>query len=164
MNQGLITFSRVTVYLAGIAVLAMCLILFPELAREESVEHPDTAYLTHYFLAGAYVITVPVFVALHQTLRFLGYMEERKAFSGQSVKTLENIKLCAITFGALIILAAAAGIIVARSINPTEDVTHIVALGAIFTFAASVIATFAAVLQKLLKNAIEMKAENDLIV
>jgi hypothetical protein len=45
-----------------------------------------------------------------------------------------------------------------------DDITHIITLGGIGAFASSVIAVFAALLQKLLKNAIEIKKENDLTV
>jgi hypothetical protein len=46
----------------------------------------------------------------------------------------------------------------------SRDVAGILMLGFICLFASSVIATFAAILQKLLKDAIEIKLENDLTV
>lgn len=45
-----------------------------------------------------------------------------------------------------------------------DDAPGIILIGMVFVFAAFVVAVFAAVLQKLLKNAIDIKSENDLTV
>lgn len=45
-----------------------------------------------------------------------------------------------------------------------DDAPGIVAIGLVITFGSIVIAVFAAVLQKLLQNAIDIKSENDLTV
>lgn len=45
-----------------------------------------------------------------------------------------------------------------------EDITGFISLGLMLTFASMVIAVFAAVLQRLLQEAIDIKSENDLIV
>lgn len=164
MNNRSILFARGVVYLAGIAALAVCFILLPELVREESVEKPINPYLTYAFFGGAYILATPFFVALYQTLKFLKYIEENKVFSPQSIKTLQDIKTCTIVFAVLIVVAVIVGISLARSVDPGEDVTFIVAFGFIFVFVSSVIAVFVAVLQKLLVEAVTLKSENDLIV
>ena len=64
----------------------------------------------------------------------------------------------------MIVIGAITVIIVARAADPREDVAHIVTIGFIFTFASSIVATFAAVLKRLLQDAINIKSENDLIV
>ena len=45
-----------------------------------------------------------------------------------------------------------------------DDAPGVILIGLILIFASMVIAVFAAVLQKLLKEAIDIKSENDLIV
>lgn len=164
MKKGPIIFARGVVYLIGIAALSVCVILIPELAREGAVEDPSTAYLTYPFLACAYILATPFFVALYHTHKLLNYIDKNKAFSNQSIKALQNIKICALVFSALIVLAVIAGISLSRSIDPTEDVTFMITLGFIFTFVSSIISVFTAVLQKLLADAIALKSENDLIV
>ena len=162
-NRVLTIITRGVVYLAAVAVLAILAILLPELAREEAVgkANPPTSWP---YLVGAWVLSIPIFTALHQTLKLLSYIDAHKAFSDLSVKALQNIKICAIIFAALIVLGAITVIVIARIANPTEDVTHIVMIGFLFTFASSIIATFTAVMHRLLKDAIDMKSENDLIV
>ena len=163
MKQGLTSITRGIIYLMGFALITVCAILLPELAREESVGRvtPPSPYP---FLIGAWILSTPIFVALHQTLKLLSHVDGNKAFSNHSVKTLQNIKFCSIVFSAMIIVGVVTVVLVTRSVNPTEDVTPIVTLGFVFTFVSSAAATFIAVLQKLLKVAIDIKSENDLTV
>jgi hypothetical protein len=163
MKRGLTIITRGIVYLMGIAVLSILAILLPELAREEAVGKANPPTVWPFFVA-AWVLSVPIFIALHQTLKLLSYIDGNKAFSDRSVHTLQNIKLCAIAFSIMIALSAITVIVVARIADPREDVTHIVTIGFIFTFASSIVATFAAVLKRLLNDAINIKSENDLIV
>ncbi len=163
MKKGLTSITKGVICLMALAVIAVCAILLPELAREEAVGKatPPTVYP---YLIGAWVLALPIFFALHQTLKLLSYIDGNKAFSDLSVKALQNIKLSAIAFSTMIALGAITVITMARMTDPREDVTALVALGFIFTFISGVIATFVAVLQRLLKDAITMKNENDLIV
>ena len=157
-------FARGVVILVGIAALAVCFILLPELAREETVSNPESASLTLPFLTAAYIVSTPFFVALYQAFKLLYYIDTNKAFSKESIQALRAIKICAIIFSILFVLAAVLGIGWVRSIDPREEVTFVFTIVFIFTFISGVIAVFVAVLQKLLADAVEMKSENDLIV
>lgn len=163
MKRGATIITRGIVYLMGIAVISICAILLPELAREEVVGKVNPPNALPY-LIGAWMVTIPIFIALHQTLKLLSYIDTNKAFSHRSVKVLQNIKVCAIVFSIMIVIGAITAIVAVRIAGPREDVTHIVALGFIFSFASSIVATFAAVMQRLLNDAISIKSENDLIV
>lgn len=156
--------KQLFVYLLGLAALAVCAILLPELAREAIVEDPSLAILKHPFLVGAYVTVVPFFVALYQTSRLLYYIDNNTAFSDRSVKALQVIKMCTMVFISLVVLGVIAGIWAIPRVAPELDVTLIPVLGFIFVFSASVIATFVAVVQRLLEDAIEMQKENELTV
>ena len=163
MKQRLTIITRVVVCLMGIGIIAICAILLPELAREEAIGKaiPPLAYP---FLIGAWVLSIPIFVALYQTLKILGYIDQNKAFSGLSVKSLNYIKYCSIVFSILIAVGAITVIILAQSADPREDLVPIATLGFIFTFASLIIAVFVAVLQRLLRDVIYIKSENDLTV
>lgn len=163
MKKSLTIGIRGIVYLMALAVITVCAILLPELAREEAVgkANPPTALP---FLIGAWVLSIPIFIALYQTLKLVSLIGENKAFSNQSVRALQTIKYCSMAFGILIVIGATTVIILTRSADPTEDVTPIFTLGFIFTFVSSVVATFLAVLRKILMDAIKIKSENDLTV
>jgi hypothetical protein len=164
IRSGSTLFARGVVYLVGIAALTVCVILLPELAREEAVGKPVNPYLTFAFLGGAYTLAVPFFVAIYHTLKLLHYIDHDQAFTKRSISSLQKIKICAMVFSALIIAAVVTGITVSRIMDPREDVTFMVTFGGIFTFVSTVIAVFVAVLQKLVADAVALKSENDLIV
>lgn len=157
------TITKGVIYLMGFAVIAVCAILLPELAREEAVGkvNPPTSWP---FLLGAWVMSVPIFVALYQSHKLLSYIDNNKTFSSQSVKSLRNIKYCSVIFAILVVLGVMTVVITARIVDPYEDVTPVFTFGFIFTFVSSVIATFTAVLQRLLQEAINIKSENDLTI
>ena len=160
-KQGSTIFLKVVIFLIGIAVLAVCIFGLPGVASRDAAAHPETAYLQYLFLVYAYVLCIPFYVALYQAFKLLTYIDKNKAFSELSVRALRYIKYCAITISILIVV----GIIISLAIfYGSEDITGIIMLALISIFASSVIATFAAVLQRLLQGAIDIKSENDLTV
>ena len=152
-------FLKVVVVLMGIPVLGLCIFGLPELADFEEWM-PERAYLQYPFLIGMYATAVAFFFALYQTLRLLSYIDENNAFSVLSVKALKNIKYCAIAISILYVAEMPVIFLMAQ----TDDAPGLAALGLIIAFASFAVAVFAAVLQKLLKNAIDIKSENDLTV
>jgi Protein of unknown function (DUF2975) len=161
-KRGSTTFLKVVIFLIGIAVLAVCIFVLPGVASRDATAHPDTAYLQYPFLVYAYVLCIPFYVVLYQAFKLITYIDKNKAFSELSVRALRYIKHCAITISVLIVV----GIIISVAIfyGSGEDITGIIMLALISIFASSVIATFAAVLQRLLQEAIDIKSENDLTV
>ena len=111
-------------------------------------------------LIGAYISAIPFFVALYQALKLLGYIDKNKAFSELSVRALKNIKYCAITIS--IIYAVLIPFVV--PIADADDAPGLMVFPVIFIFASIVVAVFAAVLQRLLKDAIDIKSDNDLTI
>ena len=151
-------FLKVAVILIGIPILGLCIFGLPSIANEAAEHYP--AYLLYPVLIGMYAAAIPFFFALYQTLKLLSYIDKNKAFSELSVNALKNIKYCAITISILY-----AGLIpLLAPMAQADDAPGLVALGLVITFASIVVAVFAAVLQKLLKNAIDIKSENDLTV
>lgn len=113
--------------------------------------------LYYPILIWLYAPAIPFFTALYQTLKLLGYIDKKTAFSLLSVKALQKIQYCAIAMSILYLLGMPFVYFSAK----VEDAPGLVLLGAAFVCSPLVIATFAAVLQKLLKEAVDMKAEND---
>ena len=81
-------------------------------------------------------------------------------FSQSAVQAVRNIKYCAITLSGAIVL----GILYIRLFANGEDAAGPSAVGMFTTFASIVIATAAAVFERLLQNAVDIKSENDLTV
>lgn len=147
---------RAVIYLIGLGVLALCIFGLPQLIIAELSGDFDYGPI---FL-GMYVPAVPFFIALYQALKLLHYIDQNNAFSSLSVKALKNIKYCGLAISVLY----AAGMPYIFYVADRDDAPGVVAIGLVIIFASLVIATFAAVLARLLQNVIEIKSENDLTV
>lgn len=154
MQKSSTLFLRLAVIAIGLAVLGLCAFALPAGIRSE-----DAGDLRALFL-GMYLPAVPFFFALFQTLHLLNYIDKNKAFSQVSVKALKYIKYCAFAISGLYALYLPWVYHVANE----EDAPGVMLIGLILVFAPLVIGVFAAVLQKLLQNAIAIKKENDLTV
>ncbi|MCR2823517.1 DUF2975 domain-containing protein [Lederbergia panacisoli] len=153
-------FLKLTVFLMGLPVLALCIFVLPRIAEFFAELNPKLDYLQYPFLMSLYVAALIFFVALFQTLRLLNYIDKNLAFSELSVKALKNIKYCAIIISALFVLFLPLIYLMAE----VDDAPGMILIGMVIIFGSLVVAVFAAVLQKLLKNAIDIKSENDLTV
>jgi hypothetical protein len=160
MKQGTTLFLKIAVILIGIPVLALCIFLVPEIGNFAAELYPDIAYLKYLVFIDLYATAIPFYFALYQAFKLLSYIDNNKAFSELSVRALKNIKYCAITFSSLYAIGMPLFFLIADK----DDAPGIIVIGLVMIFASIVIAVFAAVLQRLLKEAIDIKSENDLIV
>lgn len=163
MKNNTLIFARIVAYLVGFVAFAVLTILLPELAREEAAGKLNPP-VTWPFFVLAYILATPFFIAIYQTLQLLKLIDKNKAFSHDSIKALQNIKTCAISFSILIFLITVFGVSFLRAINPTEDAPPFFMMGSILTFISIIVTVFVALLKKILTDAVHMKSENDLIV
>lgn len=150
MKRGTTLFLKIAVFLIGIPVLALCIFWLPGFAN----------YLHYFILICVYGTAVSFFFALYQSLKLLSYIDKNKAFSDLSVMALRYIKHCAITISILYAVITP----FLFPIADADDAPGLVGIPIIIIFASSVIAVFSAVLEKLLKNAIDIKSDNDLTI
>ncbi|OZU87517.1 hypothetical protein CIL03_15595 [Virgibacillus indicus] len=163
MKRGTTLFLKIAVILIGIPILALCIFLLPQIANEaiEQVGRgSELAYVVIGILIVMYVSTIPFYYALYQALRLLSYIDKNQAFSLISVSALRTIRNCAITISGLYVIALPFVYLVAE----WDDAPGLILIGMVIAGASVVIAVFAAVLQKLLQEAIDIKSENDLTV
>lgn len=157
MKRGSTLFLRLAIIAIGAVVLAICTVALPLAIRAEA---KGDFWDYGPILLGLYAPTVPFFYALWQGLKLLGYIDAGTAFSMLSVRALKKIRTCA----AVITLLFMLGLPYLFRMADTEDAPGVFALGLIVTFAALVIAVFAALLQRLFAQAVAIKSENDLTV
>lgn len=160
MKRGSTLFLKIAVILIGTPVLALCIFLVPEIGNFAAELYPEIAYLKFLVLIDLYAAAIPFYLALFQAFKLLSYIDKNKAFSEFSVKALKNIKKCAIAISTLFVVGMPLFYLMAER----DDAPGIILLGMVIIFASMVIAVFAAVLQRLLKEAIDIKSENDLTV
>jgi hypothetical protein len=160
MKRGSTIFLKIAVFLIGTPVLALCIFGLPMIAKEAAESNSEFVYVLYGILIVMYVSAIPFFVALYQAFKLLSYIDKNKAFSEISVKALKNIKYWAITISGIYVVGMPFFYIFAE----LDDAPGVIVIGLVIIFASIVIAVFAAVLQRLLQEAIDIKSENDLIV
>lgn len=160
MKRGSTLFLKLSVFVIGAPVLALCIFVLPMIAKDVAEGGSGWAYVVYGILIVMYVSTIPFFVALSQAFKLLSYIDKNIAFSYLSVKALKKIKNCATTISGLYVVSLPLFYIFAE----IDDAPGVVVIGMMLVFAPMVIAVFAAALQRLLKEAIDIKSENDLTV
>jgi hypothetical protein len=153
-------FLQVVVVLIGIGALALML-------REPWVEgvnaHATTLreiYFDDPFLALVYIGSIPFFIAVWKAFKVLGYVRQNKTFSQAAVKSLRTIKYCALTIIGFVVVEE----MFIKLNHGNDDPAGGVFIGILITFGSVVIATAAAIFEKFLQNAVDIKSENDLTV
>ncbi|WP_078596156.1 DUF2975 domain-containing protein [Evansella clarkii] len=158
MKRGSTMFLKIAVILIGIPILALCIVGLYWLPNNPA--SPDYDHLLYPAITGIYLSAIPFFIALYQAFKLLNYIDSNKSFSGASVQALKVIKLCAVTISSLYVIIMPFVFFVAE----LDDAPGLIIMGMVPFFASLVIAVFAAVLQRLLQEAIYIKEENDLTV
>lgn len=153
MNFGSTFFLRGVIYCIGLAAIGVCGII-------AGVSLSGNAGIFLPVLALMFLSAFPFLYALYNGLLLLRYIDSNTAFSERSVKAIRSIKYTAFSISVLY----AGGMPLIISVAHTDDAPGVVLLGLIFIFATLIVGVFAAVLEKLLENAIQLKSENDLTV
>jgi|SRR3989344_1191118 len=152
-------FLQVVIVALGIVALFI-MIRFPLTEGRAANLDLFSIYADPFIIYG-YVASIAFFVALYQAFKLLEYIGQNKVFSLNSVKALRTIKYCAIVLGILIVMAA---LYIRISHVKGDDPAGFIAVCMVTTFVSIVIATVAAVFERILQNAMEIKSENDLTV
>ena len=159
MKRSSTIFLQVVIVLIGIVALAI-MIRFP-LTEGRAVNLDLFSIYSDPFIMYGYVASIAFFVALYQAFKLLGYIGQNKVFSLNSVKALRTIKYCAIILSTSIVMA---GLYIRIFHAQGDDPAGFLAMCIVATFISIVVATAAAVFEKTLQSAVDIKSENDLTV
>ncbi|MGC3943802.1 MAG: DUF2975 domain-containing protein [Chryseolinea sp.] len=154
-----------TIFLQGVVVLigVVALVLMIRLPMLEGrAANLDLFHIyADPFILYGYAASIAFFTALYKAFRLLGYIGQNRVFSTDSVRALKSIKYCAIILTALIMLA---GLYISLAHHKDDDPAGFLAMCIVTSFASIVVATAAAIFQKILQNAVDLKSENDLTI
>lgn len=159
MKRISILFLQAFIVLIGTVALVF-LIRFPLTEGRATNLDLLSIYLDPFILYG-YVASIAFFVALYQAFKLLRYIGQNKVFSSSSVKALKSIKYCAIVLIALIVLA---GLYIKLAHNKDDDPAGFLSMCIAMTIITAVVATAAAIFERILQNGVDMKSENDLTI
>ena len=157
MKRGSTIFLQAVIVLFGVGVLALLL-------REPHTEGVNKnagffeVYL-NFFIAYVYITFIPFFVALYQAFKLLGYAGRNQVFSPEAVKALRTIKYCALAMIGFV----AASVLFMINADP-EDRPGGLFMRILIAFPSIVVGAAAAMFERILQNAVDLKSENDLTV
>src|SRR5437868_10737203 len=158
MKRSSTIFLQVVIVLIGTGALAF-IIREPHIEGRNAHVTLIEIYFKDPFLAYAYIASIPFFVALYQAFKVLGYAGQNKVFSQAAVKALRTVKFCAMAIIGFVVVSV---IFLLR--GDPEDRPPGVVMRILITFGSIVIATAAAMFERILQNAVDLKSENDLTV
>jgi len=158
MKRGSTIFLQVVIVLIAIGAFAL-LLWEPHIEGRNAHATLFEIYFKDPFLAYAYIGSIPFFVALYQAFKVLGFAGQNKILSPEAVKALRTIKYCA-----LAIIGFVAVSIIFMIFGDRDDRPAGVFMRILITFPSVVVATAAAMFERILQNAVDIKSENDLTV
>lgn len=158
MKQSSTLFLKIILVLIAVVTLAG-MIRFP-LTEGRAANLDLLSIYTDPFIIYLYIASIPFFVGLQQAFKLLNLIDANQAFSQRAVATLRNMKFASLSLIGCIVFA----LLWIRFFATGEDAAGPTALGMFFALGFGVVATAAALFQKLLQNAIDIKSENDLTV
>ena len=160
MKRSSTIFLQIVIVLIGIGALALML-WEPHIEGRNAHATLFEIYFKDPFLAYAYIASIPFFIALYQAFKVMEYVRQNKTFSQATVKALRTIKYCAI---AIIGFVAVSVIFMYPMFGDKDDRPAGVFMRILITFPSIVIAAAAAMFERILQNAVDIKSENDLTV
>lgn len=159
MKRSSTIFLQIVIVLIGIGALAL-LLWEPRLEGRNAHATNFEIYFKDPFLLLVYIGSIPFFVALYQAFKVLGYAGQNKVFSQAAIKALRTIKYCALATIGFVVVEE----IIIMLTHGNDDVAGGVFMGVLITFGSIVFAAAAAMFERILQSAVEIKSENDLTV
>jgi hypothetical protein len=161
MNRSSTIFLQVVIVLIGIGALAL-LLWEPNIEGRNAHATLFEVYFKDPFLALVYAGSIPFFIALYQAFKVLGYARQNKVFSPGAVKALRTIKYCALAIIGFVVVEEI--VIMLMNNRDSDNPGAPIFLGVLIAFPSIVVATAAAIFERILQNAVDIKSENDLTI
>ena|SRR5258706_7762257 len=157
MKRSSTAFLQTVIVLIGIGALAF-LLWEPHV---EGVNSHATLFDKYFnlFVGYAYIASIPFFVGLYQTFKVLGYAGQNKIFTQEAVNALRIIKICAMAIVGFVAVS-----VIFMIGGDRDDRPGGIFMRMLVTFPSIIVAAAAAIFQRVLQNAVDLKSENDLTV
>ncbi|SFX54549.1 Protein of unknown function [Thermoactinomyces sp. DSM 45891] len=159
MKRASTLFLRIAVFMIGLPILVLCIFSVPKMAHFAATLYPNFASIKYLVFIVMYGAAIPFYFALYQAFHLLQYIDENKAFSALSIKSLKNIQRSAIAISGLYVLGLPLFHFIGRKVDPPVGL-----VGVIIVLASLMIAVFVTITKRLLQEVIRIKSENDLTV
>lgn len=152
---------KTTLVFMGLIVLALTVFALPKLYIGALAEFPYAPNAILGIVIVLYAVAFPYFFVLQQSWKLLILIDQNRSFSKFSVTAFRNIKYASLIGGLLLMIGF---VPLLYPIAEEDDAPGLLIYGFLFACIPFVVSVFAAVLQKLFQNAVDIKFENDLTI
>lgn len=152
---------KTTLVLMGLVGLAIAIFVLPNFYEGALAEFPYAPKSILTIVVALYAVTLPYFFVLLQSWKLLVLIDKSIAFSLNAVHAFRNIKFASF-LGCLLLMIGFVPFL--YPIAEVEDAPGLLLYGFLFACIPFVVSVFAALLEKVFQNAVEMKSENDLTI
>lgn len=153
-------FLKVVIIALALAVLTGCIFAVPGLIQAGNDFNSHYRYVFYGGAVGVTSTAILFWIIIWQAFKILILIDHDNAFSQTTIKILRLIKWLAVAMGVVYALELPSLYVLADHM----DAPGVLMIGIILTGASIVISVFAALLEKLLANAVNYKSENDLTI
>jgi hypothetical protein len=161
MKRSSTVFLQIVIVLIGIGALAL-LLWEPQIEGVNKNRTNVQIYFQDPFLALVYAGSIPFFMALYQAIRALGYVGRNEVFSPEVVRALRIIRYCALAIIGFVVVEEIWILLMSGGDNDNPGAP--IFMGLLIVLPSIVVATAAAMFERILQNAVDIKSENDLTV
>jgi DUF2975 family protein len=161
MKRSSTIFLQTVIVLIGVAALAL-LLWEPQVEGVNKNRTNFEIYFQDPFLALVYAGSIPFFMALYQAIRALGYVGRNQVFSPEVVKALRTIKYCSLGIIGFVVVEEIW--ILLMNDRDSDNPGAPIFMGLLIVLPSIVVATAAALFERILQSAVDIKSENDLTV
>ena len=158
INRASTVFLQIVIVFIGIGALA-ALLWEPHIEGRNAHATLYEIYFHDPFLAYVYIASIPFFAALYQAFELLGYIGRNEIFSQRSVRALRTIKHCAIAIVGFVAVS-----VIFIPFGDGDDRPAGIFMRILIAFPSIVVATGAAMFERILQNGVDLKSENNLTV
>ena len=160
-KKGSTLLLKATLLVMALIVLAMAIFAFPSLYKGLSTDFPMAAKSILVIITVLYAATIPYFFVLWQSWKLLTLIDQNLGFSFFSITAFRNIKLASLIGGSLLMVGFVPFLF---PIADADDAPGLLIYGFLVACIPLVVSIFAAILEMLFQNALQMKNENDLTI
>ena len=161
MKRSSIIFLQIVIVLIGVAALAL-LLWEPQVEGVNKNATNFEIYFQDPFLALVYAGSIPFFIALYQAYPGIGIRRTKSSLLAGSRESFADHQVLRLAIIGFVVLEEL--FILLSGNRDLDNPGAPIFLGVLIVFPSIVVATAAAMFERILQNAVDLKSENDLTV
>lgn len=153
-------FLKMALIAIGIIVLFFCALVFPNVLIKVSYTYPKIVLTRYLFTGCLYLSAILFYIAEGYAYRILQLIDRDNVFSGQALHAIKQIKYAVGGMGVCYLLFLP----MIYWVADVEDAPGMIIIMTVIAMIPFVVAVFAAILEKLLQKATQLKVESQYTV